>query len=36
MPKRECPFDYDLIPQQKIHISVKEIQHEETKKSVYG
>ncbi|KAJ9575853.1 hypothetical protein L9F63_007311, partial [Diploptera punctata] len=35
MPKRICPFDYDLIPQQKIHISEKEIEHGDTKKIIY-
>lgn len=35
MPKRVCPFDYDLIPQQKIHVSDKEIKHEDQKKNIY-
>jgi len=36
MPKRLCPFDYDLVPQSKLHISEKELYDEETVKSVYG
>lgn len=24
MPKRQCPFDYDLVPQLKIHYGQKE------------
>jgi hypothetical protein len=36
MPKRICPFDYDLVPQNKIHISEKELCDEESVKSVYG
>ncbi|PSN40546.1 hypothetical protein C0J52_10392 [Blattella germanica] len=35
MPKRMCPFDYDLLPQQKIHIGEKEMQNEFWKTSVY-
>ncbi|XP_047005165.1 apoptosis regulatory protein Siva-like isoform X2 [Schistocerca americana] len=25
MPKRVCPFDFDFFPQQKIHVSEKEV-----------
>lgn len=35
MPKRLCPFDYDLVPQSKLHISEKELYDEESVKSVY-
>lgn len=35
MPKRICPFDYDLAPQNKMHISEKELCDEESVKSVY-
>ncbi|XP_069685481.1 apoptosis regulatory protein Siva [Periplaneta americana] len=35
MPKRICPFDCDLIPQTKIHISEKEAYHGDNMKSVY-
>jgi hypothetical protein len=36
MPKRICPFDYDFVPQSKLHISEKELYDEESVKSVYG
>jgi len=36
MPKRICPFDYDLVPQSKLHISEKELYDEKSVKSVYG
>lgn len=36
MPKRLCPFDYDLVPQSKLHISEKEVYDEESVKFVYG
>jgi len=36
MPKRICPFDYDLVPQSKLHISEKDLYDEESVKSVYG
>ncbi|KAK7793326.1 hypothetical protein R5R35_003062 [Gryllus longicercus] len=39
MPKRECPFDYDLLPQCKIHVGEKEINsgvmEEHNMKTVY-
>lgn len=31
-----CPFEYDLMPQNKVHISEKEISDGETVESVYG
>ncbi|KDR20909.1 hypothetical protein L798_04801 [Zootermopsis nevadensis] len=36
MPKRLCPFEYDMIPQKKVHISDKEVCDEEYGKSVIG
>lgn len=36
MPKRICPFDYDLVPQSKLHISEKEMYDEDSVKSMYG
>jgi hypothetical protein len=36
MPKRMCPFEYDLLPQNKVHISEKEVCDKESVKSLYG
>lgn len=36
MPKRMCPFEYDLLPQNKVHIGEREVRDEESVKSVYG
>lgn len=35
MPKRICPFEYDLLPQNKVHVSEKEVCDEESVKSLY-
>ena len=39
MAKRRCPFEYDLSPQMKIHVSDKEIARagsQENMSSIYG
>lgn len=40
MPKRACPFEYDLPPQLKIHVGEKQVDNgvcrEERMKTVYG
>jgi hypothetical protein len=36
MPKRMRDFEYDLVPQIKVHVSEKEVCDEESVKLVHG